>query len=369
MSEKTLSSEQIHKKVKKIESRFEVLRTVLAILIALLIVFVIIGIVSDKPLEAIKTLIVGPITTVRRFSNVIELMIPLAFCGLALSIVFTTNRFNLSSESAFFLGAMVACLIGLFSPTPPALTIILALIGGFVAGAIIGFIPAICEKKFGANVLVVSLMLNYAIGFFVLYLFNYFARDPNSTNLQSYRMPDNVNLGKIFKGTKLHYGILILFAVIVIAYLYIYKTKGGFTLRTVGSNEHFANYSGINVGKTVILAQIIGTGIAGLGGSVEMLGIYKTFMWTASPGYGFDGVIIATLARRNPKNIPLAAFFLAYIRVGADILNRTSDIPAEIISVVQAAIILLIAAQAFLSKWKQKQIVEVSTKNIVKEEA
>lgn len=363
------TSEQIHKEVKKIESRFEILRTALAILIALLIVFVIIAIVSDKPLEAIKTLITGPVTTVRRFSNVIELMIPLAFCGLALSIVFTTNRFNLGAESAFFLGSIIACLIGLFSPTPPFVTIILALIGGFLAGAIVGAIPAICERKFGSDVLVVSLMLNYAVGFLVLYFFNYIARDPSSTNLQSYPLPKGVNLGNVFKGTKLHWGILILFAVIFIAYLYFYKTKWGFTLRAVGSNENFAKYSGINVGKTVLLAQIIGTGIAGLGGGVEMLGMYKTFMWTSSPGYGFDGVIIATLARKNPKNIPLASFFLAYVRVGADILNRTSDIPAEIISVVQAAIILLIAAQAFLSKWKEKEIVAVSTKNLSEEEA
>ena len=144
----------------------------------------------------------------------------------------------------------------------------------------------------------------------------------------------------------------------ILCYIFLYKTKWGYALRATGENEKFALYSGIPVTKVVIWAQIIGTALAGLGGSVEMLGMHSTFKWTASPGYGFDGVIIATLARNNPGLVPFAAFFLAYVRTGADILNRTSDIPAEIISIVQATIIVLVAAEAFLSKWKEKQIVK-----------
>lgn len=350
----------VRREIRKIESRFEILRTILTLLISLAIIIVIIALVSDNPLDAVKTLLTGPLTSMRRFSNVIELMIPLSFTGLALTVVFTTKRYNLSANSAFYMGAMMATIVGIFSPLPPFLTVIVALIAGFLVGAVIGGVPAVLSEKYRANVLVISLMLNYLVGFFVKYLFNYVVRDPGRSSQESYPLPEGVNLGTLIPKTRIHFGLFIMLAVVIIAYYVFYKTKWGYTLRTVGSNEKFAKYTGIEVSKVVILAQIIGTGIAGLGGSVEMLGIYSSFMWNEAPGFGFDGVIIATLARQNPRSIPFAAFFLAYVRTGADILNRTSNVPAEIISIVQATIILLIAAQSFLSTWKEKEIVKVS---------
>jgi ABC-type uncharacterized transport system permease subunit len=360
MKDSKNNKKDVRNEIRKIESRFEILRTLIAISISLAIIVIIVAIVSDDPINSIITLLTGPLTSVRRFANVIELMIPLAFCGLALTFVFSTKRFNLSSDSAFYLGAMVACIIGVFSNLPPVLSVILSLIAGFLVGALVGFIPAILSEKFHAEVLVLSLMLNYIVGFLVKYLFSYVVRDPGKAAQQSYPLPKGVNLGTLIPGTRIHAGLFLMLIAVFIVYTVFYKTKWGYTLRMVGMNEKFAKYTGKDVSKIVILAQVIGTGIAGFGGSVEMLGVYKSFMWAQSPGYGFDGVIIATLAHENPKNIPLAAFFLAYIRVGADILNRTSNIPAEIISIVQATIILLIAAQAFLSKWKEREIIKVS---------
>lgn len=357
----------VRREIRKIESRFEILRTILTLFISLAIIIVIIAIVSDKPLDAVITLLTGPLTSVRRFANVIELMIPLSFTGLALTIVFTTKRYNLAANGAFYMGGMIATIIGIFSSLPGPVTIILALLAGFICGSLIGGIPAVLSEKYKANVLVISLMLNYVVGFLVKYLFNYVVRDPNRASQESFPIPKNVNLGTIVPRTRIHYGLFIMLAVVIIAYYVFYKTKWGYTLRTVGSNERFAKYTGIEVSKVVILAQIIGTGIAGLGGSVEMLGIYSSFMWNEAPGFGFDGVIIATLARQNPRAIPFAAFFLAYVRIGADILNRTSNVPKEIISIVQATIILLIAAQSFLSKWKEREIVKVSQLEEVKE--
>lgn len=361
IAKETLNTQDIvRRKVRKIETRFELLRTMLSIVIALGIVLMVIALVSKQPLEAIRLLLLGPISTFRRFGNVLELMIPLTFTGLAMTIVFKSNRFNMAADSAFYLSAMTACMVGLYSPFPPVVTIILALVAGMITGALIGFIPAILNQKFGASELVTSLMLNYVIGFLVKYLFSYVVRDPYNANLQSYPLKDGVNLGILIPGTRVHFGLVIVLLVVIAAYILLYKTKWGYALRTTGTNEKFAVYTGISVPVVIVLAQVFGTAIAGLGGAVEMLGIYTRFRWTDSPGYGFDGVILATLARNNPAGVPFAAFFLAYIRVGADILNRSADIPAEIISVVQATIILLIAAKAFLSTWKQREIVKQS---------
>ena len=351
----------ITKEVRKIEQRFEFLRIGLALFIALGVVLFIIALVSDDPLFAIREMLLGPFSSLRRMGNVIEAAIPITFTGLAITMVFKTHRFNLAADSAFYLGAMVTLMVGMYSPLPPYATIVIGLIAGFIAGGIVGFIPALINFKFGANELVVSLMLNYIVSFYVKYLLNYVVRDPYSASLQSYPMQEGVNLGNLISGTRVHYGLILMVVVVIIAFIVLYKTKWGYALRMTGLNEKFSKYSGIKVAGVVMLAQAIGTGIAGFGGAVEMMGLYTRFRWLESPGYGWDGVIIATLARGNPAAVPFAALFLAYIRTGADILNRTTNIPAEIISLVQAIIITLIAAQAFLSKQKQKQIVKTST--------
>ncbi|MDO4432510.1 MAG: ABC transporter permease [Aerococcaceae bacterium] len=350
----------LRKNVQKIETRFEVYRTVMAIAIAMAIVLVVIALLSDNPLESIQLLLTGPLTSLRRFGNVIELMIPLTFTGLAITLTFKTNRFNLISDGTFFLGAMIATLVALFSPFPFIVNFFITFVLTFVIGGMLGFIPAFLNFKFGASELVTSLMMNYIIGYFVNFLLNHVVRDLNSSVLQSHRIDNAQTLPKILDGTRIHFGLFIALAFTIAIYLIVYKTKWGYELRTTGLNEKFSKYVGVNVVKVIILAQVLGAGIASFGGAVELLGIYNNFKWTSSPGYGFDGVIIATLARNNPLYVPVAAFFLAYIRIGADVLNRSTDIPSEIISVVQATIILLIAAKAFLSKWKQRSIVKMS---------
>lgn len=356
----TSKAKNVTKEISKIEQRFEVLRIALAMVISLVLIVLVVGFVSDDSLGAIRELLLGPLQSLRRFGNVIELMIPLTFTGLAITMVFKTNRFNLAAEGAFYMSTMTAVMVGIYSPFSTTVTIILALVLGFIVGAVLGLIPAIINLKFGANELVVSLMMNYIVAFFVQYLLNYVVRDPNAYSIQSLPLPEGLNLGNLIAGTRIHYGLIILVVMVILAYVILYRTQWGYVLRMTGLNEKFAKYSGIKVAAVVIIAQALGTGIAGLGGAVEMMGIYKSFMFVASPGYGWDGIIIATLARNNPAAVPFAAFFIAYIRVGADILNRSTNIPPEIVSIAQAIIILFIAAKAFMRAQKEKQIVNKS---------
>ena len=83
---------------------------------------------------------------------------------------------------------------------------------------------------------------------------------------------------------------------------------------------------------------------------------YKRFQWTASTGHGFDGLLVAVLAKKNPVLVPIGALFLAYVRIGADVVNTSGDIPYEFISVIQGIIILLVAAESFLSGFKNRLI-------------
>ncbi|MBQ4252209.1 MAG: hypothetical protein II704_04105, partial [Erysipelotrichaceae bacterium] len=102
-----------------------------------------------------------------------------------------------------------------------------------------------------------------------------------------------------------------------------------------------------------------------VGGAVEIMNSYKRFQWIATTGHGFDGMVVAVLARKNPILVPIGALFLAYIRIGADVVSTSGDIPSEFITVIQGIIILLVAAESFLSGTKKKLIY----KSVEKEEA
>ena len=94
--------------------------------------------------------------------------------------------------------------------------------------------------------------------------------------------------------------------------------------------------------------------------TLEQLGMYKRFSYEGLSGHGWDGIMIAVIAQNNPKLVPFAALFVAYISTGADVVNRTCDVPIEIISIVQAVIIMFVAAERFLEGWKQRKIVQAS---------
>ena len=234
------------KKVKGIEARFEAYRTALAILISVGLVLLVISLVSSSPFEAIRLLLIGPLTNIRQFGYVILTMIPILFTGLAILVVFKSNRFNLAVDGAFYLSMIVAAAIGIKSTLPAPITIILALLAGIIVGAFLGFIPSILNKVAGTSELVVSLMQNYIVGHFVLYLFINVLRDKNSTLLETEAMKKGVNLGTLLKfgRVNIHYGLVIVVLLIVIAYIFLYHTKWGYALRSTGINERFAKYTG-----------------------------------------------------------------------------------------------------------------------------
>src|SRR5690606_2529637 len=144
----------------KTEVGFELLRTLVAIAVALALGYVIIYLVSEEPGYAFSTLVTGPLTSVRRFGNFIEMAIPLVFTGLALSLVFQASQFNIGAEGQLFLGAVAATMVGIAFQLPPVIHVTLALAAAAAAGALGGAVPGLLKARWGANELVSSLMLN-----------------------------------------------------------------------------------------------------------------------------------------------------------------------------------------------------------------
>lgn len=349
---------------KKIEQRYDVLRTFIAIGIALLLALVVVYFISDKPFEAMNSFLFGPVSSVRRFANVIELMIPITFTALGICVMYQAAQFNLIGDGVFFICGSIATWLSLNISMPTGIHAAVVITLAALIGGLIALIPAVLKVKWKASEVVSSIMMNYILQLAGLYLLMYHMKDMASGFNASYKIPETAVLPVIIPKTRIHAGLIIVVVMIVLVYIFLYKTKWGYEIRMTGENQNFAKYSGIKVNKVILYASLIGGLLAGMGGAVEVLGMYTRFQWEKSPGYGWDGMMVAILAKKNPILVPFAAFFLAYLRIGADVISRSSDVPVEFVNVIQAIVIMFIAAEMFLSGMKHRAVTKESRKQL-----
>ncbi|WP_320130361.1 ABC transporter permease [uncultured Sphaerochaeta sp.] len=338
---------------------FNTIRPTIAILLGLLLAFILILFVSDTPITAMNYFLFGPLTNTRYLGNVLELTIPLIFSGLGTAILFRANQFNLGAEGIFYFSGLMSAIVAIKAPiTSPILLPLLCIIVGMLVGMAISFIPGILKAKLGANELVSSLMLNSILIGVGSYIMNNTIRDKNLTDVASVKFPQAARLATIVPHTRIHTGLILALAISLALYLFFKHHKWGYLIRMFGMNKSYLSLAGYSAPAVIILVHIIGGAISGIGGSVEVLGMYSRFRWATLPGLGFDGAMVAMLAKNKPIPVIFSALFIAYIRTGADIMARQSDVTAEMVYIVQAVMILLISADKFLYHLEQKQLMK-----------
>lgn len=357
-------------KTSKVEFTVELIRILVAIGIAYAVALITLFAISDDPVYIIQQFILGPFSSIRRIGSIVNLAIPFTFTGLCFCFMYAVNKFNLAGEGIFMFSgcviSFVAINMGENVPKPVALIVLLAI--GALVGALIVFIPAWMDSKFNANIVVASLMLNSILVFLSIYIMKYKMRDTTIGSLGSLPIPSCAKLPSVFGKFRIQAGIFVAIAAVIFVAILFYKMVFGYKMRVVGSNPWFAKACGINMTGTIIAAQLIGGAIAGMGGTCEILGNYDRFKWVASTQHGFDGLMVAVLARKNPLLVPIAAFLLAYIRIGADVVNSKGDIPIEFITVIQGIVILMVAAEEFMGRFKKKLIYKAAEEELAEKE-
>lgn len=349
---------------RKVLRHFDVIRLLCAVLIGFGLALLLLLFVSEDPVKAVRTFILGPFENKRRFFNIIELMIPLVFTSLGMCMMLQVGEYNLAVEGGFMLsGAVVAWLASVILPenTPQILSPLMLIMIGALVGAICGMIPAFLNIKWGCNVVVITIMFNYILTYASTYILRYWMRDTTVTYLGSQKFVENAMLHSIIKGTSMHTGVVVAVAAVLATWWFVNRTTKGFEIRVTGSNRKFARYVGINAAGAMVLAQACGGALAGMGGAVEILGKYDRFLWVDQTGYGFSGLMIAVLAKNKPEVTPFIAFLFAYLQIGANLVGTTTDVPSEFVKVIQSIIILLVAAQLFMDSWRKRAIVKLST--------
>ena len=337
---------------------FNLFGIILAALLAVLCGFVVILFLSNEPLNAIYSFIIGPGSNLFNLSTVINKAIPLIFTGLALAVVFQTNVFSMGAEGQLYVGGFLGALAAVYiSGLSPWVHIPIILICAIIGGALFGFIPGVLKARLNANEVVTTLMLNYVAIIMTSYFVNNVFKDPESGGYARMEYFDeNLLLGKISAGFPVHYGIFIAIAAVLIVYLLLFKTRIGYEMRLVGQNKYFANYGGIKTNLIIVVSIMISGALAGLGGVVELMGIHGTYKDNFSDQLGFDGIIISLLARNHPIGVFFAAVFYAYLKVGGQIMQAESDVSRELAVIIQVLLVLFVSAAAVFNYFKQRSI-------------
>ena len=305
---------------------------------------------------AFEALLLGPIERVNRWGVWIMDAITLILLGLSFAIVFRAQQFSLGAEGQLYFGALVSGIIALNSPHIPGVLLIpVIILASGTAGFIYGLVPGALKAYLGANELVSTLMLNVIATRFFEMVLNFQLKPPEAGYVASSKFTENAILPVIVQGTQVTVAVFLLVVVVFITWLLMRRTPLGYEIRIIGSNLRFADYGGVNSKRTIMLVMAIGGIVAGLAGMHLANGVHRQLILNISFALAFEGVVVALLARLNVLVVPFTGLLYAYLRAGAQFMERDANVSLEVVRMIQAIIILLITAEALVTFFQQRQ--------------
>jgi simple sugar transport system permease protein len=327
----------------------------LAVVTALVLGAVVIVITGGNVLRAYQGLWEGSLGRPQSISDTLVWATPYIFGGLAVALAFKAGLFNIGVEGQISLGSLAAVYVGYaVTSVPFPFHLILAVLAGTLAGAVWGAIPGFLKARTGAHEVIVTIMLNYVAIQMTSFLVSGAMKDPNPliANAQTPKILTSARLPPLLPDPiyHVHWGLIIGLLAAVGVWWLLQKSTLGFEIRTVGANPHAARYAGIAVGRTIVLAMALSGALAGLGASLEVVGL--NFYHTAgfSVGYGFDSIAVALLGRSDAFGVIPSALLFGALRAGASRMQFLSQIPIDIINVIQALVLIFVAAPALI-RW------------------
>jgi simple sugar transport system permease protein len=276
---------------------------------------------------------------------------PLMLTGLATTVAFRAKVWNIGQEGQLYAGAMMAYwAYRLFVGLPPILLAVVVLLAAILGGALWGLIAAAIKAKYGVDVIISTIMLNYIVLYLLSWLLTSPWKDPATYYRQSALIAEADQFPAIIAGTRLHIGFVIAIISSILLYLLIEKTPLGYEIRAFGQNPTALRFQGTSVVWILILVMLISGGLAGLAGVTELFGIHHRLRADISLGYGYTGITIAMLAGLQPLAVIPAAIFFGGLINGSSNLQIVTGVPAAITYVIQAVVLLfLLAATAIVN--------------------
>ncbi len=299
---------------------------------------------GKDPLSVYWAILVGSFGSLKGFLNVLAYMLPLIMTGLGAAVAFQSGVFNIGGEGQVLVGGLASVIVGLLSPLPAPWGYLVALAAGFLAGALWALLPTLLAGRNLASLSVATIMMNSIAALFTEYIVKQFFQREGASNTETVVVNEGSILPRFFPSTQFNYGIFIAIFCVVLVTWFLYKTPCGFSLRAMGNNARAMEQAGLPIYRRTLLAMCISGGLFALGGSIQCLAVYKRFVMGFSPGYGWDGITVATLAANSPVGVLLSAFLFGMLRSASISMSLSNAVTTEMISVLQGLIVILVAS-------------------------
>ncbi len=326
---------------------------ILAVIITFALTSVLVVMVNASPLEAVYYFLVDPLSSRVSALEVLVKATPILLTGAAVTWAFTGGYFNIGAEGQLYAGAVAATAVGLqMDGQSPLVALPLMVAGGFAAGMIWALTPALMKVYLNIDEVVTTLLLNSVALFVVSALLNGPWRDPVSQWPQSPEIADAAIFPKLVARSRLHLGFLLSLGTLLTLWYVFRQTALGMRMKAVGLEPAAARFAGINVRRTMLTAALVSGGIAGLAGVSEVAGIHYHLIDAISPGYGYTGILVATLGLLNPLGVAVAALFIGLIDTGGQTVSRALGIPSYLGDVIQATLLLVTLGLLLLRNYR-----------------
>ncbi len=339
--------------------------SLIAVTFGVIVGGVIILSVGKNPISAYGALWKASFGSTRDFGEALVSMTPLMFTGLAVAFAFRTGLFNIGAEGQFIVGQMAAAVAGYaIVGVPSWLHITLALLAGALAGAVWGGIPGYLKARLGAHEVINTIMMNYIALHFTHYLVNGPLKGHAFLPVTQ-TVSNSAKLWRFFPPTRANTGIFVAIAAAAVVYYILWRTTIGYDCRAVGHSPDAAGYAGINVSRTMVTSMLISGAMAGLGGAVLVLGVqHKFYDLFGFTGYGFDGIAVALIGNNHPVGVLAGSALFGVLSRGSQRMQSVAGVPKEVIGIMQAAIILFVAADEVVRRivrWRRAKALQVAT--------
>lgn len=317
---------------------------------------IVLAAVGADVVKAYTVILTEPLKDMIGITEIVVRAVPLSLIALGIAIAFRSGILNIGAEGQMLMGILACSATAIAGAALPKPVLVpLAILAGAAGGAAWGGIAGVLRARLGVNEILSTVMLNYIAAQFYTFLLRGPMMDPEelvtgSGTPQTVRMPRSAWLERLIPGTRLHAGVFIALGLAVVVFFLLWRTTAGFRMRAAGAEAKAARYAGVRVERYLVIAMLLSGAFAGMAGAVEILGVHRRAIEGVSGGYGFTGIVVALFGGLHPAGIIPASLFFGLLLLGADMTQRLADVPANMVLVLQGAIILaIVSARQFVN--------------------
>lgn len=307
--------------------------------------------------EIIRILAFGAFGSKHNITESLVIAIPLILAGLGVVFAFKCGLWNIGAEGQLYMGAIGATFAALNLSAPAPLHMLVIIVAAFALGGAWATIAGILKVKLGANEILTTIMMNFIAVWIVHYLINGPWRDLSLTRPQTSYFPLSAWLPIIVPGSRLHTGLIIGLVCAGITYVIFKYTRFGYYIKLIGTNPKAAQYSGINLSKTMISSMFMSGGLSGLAGMGLVCGLYHYLIngqYQISPGYGYYAIGVALLGGLSSSGVVVAGIFLGFLMGAAAHLKAMMGMHAGSLLLIVGLVLLAVLARNIFAEQLKK---------------